>query len=530
MKITVPIIALILTVHFWSPVKGHPDSCLGSLNASLVNEVIALALFTPEGNLLSYTPSTIYYNCYGNAREVGKYSSLSATLDFDLSGGLKYTREDFTCVNNNWVPNGLATQYFDPSTNPSQSRSITFSKKDCALCAITGEPRTSLNIKLLVIIIQYLLCLFSILLLWTFVESGLIERLYAGSSDDYHCNECSLDCNDTLSNYPTCFGTGKDKCCNYLLNDYCVNVCPFRYTLSNEDNSTCVCADFWTGDDCETCSLSCLNGGTLKADCSSCTCESGFTGLECETEIDYCATQPCLNSGNCTYDRYGYHCSCIPGFTDSQCSTEIDFCYPYPCQNRAVCQNSPDGYSCQCQKGSSGTHCETLDYCYSNPCQNNGICSNHEDGYECKCKSGFIGESCENIDHCYQHMCENNATCINYPDRYQCNCSEGFFGQLCQNEVTPCSPDPCNNFGICNVISNGGFNCTCHNAYTGTTCEVEVNHCENITCQNNGTCANEYHGFICTCRAGFTGRYCEDEIDYCGDTPCENGGVCEYDR
>ena len=155
MKISVLILVLFLTIHFWSPVEGHPDSCLGSLNASLVREVIALTLFTPEGNLPSYTPSTIYYNCYGNAREIGKYSSLSVTLDFELNGDLKYTHEDFTCVNKHWEPNGLATQYFDLSTNPSQSRSITFSKKDCALCAITGELRTSLNIELLIIIKYY---------------------------------------------------------------------------------------------------------------------------------------------------------------------------------------------------------------------------------------------------------------------------------------------------------------------------------------------------------------------------------------
>ena len=150
MKVTVPILALLLTNLFLS-VEGHPDSCIGSLNASLVRDVITSTLFTPEGDLPSYTPSTVYYNCYGNAREVGKYSSLSVTLDFDLNGALKYTREDFTCVSNHWEPNGLARQYFDPNTYPSPSRSFTFSRKDCALCAITGQPRTSLAI---VVIIQ----------------------------------------------------------------------------------------------------------------------------------------------------------------------------------------------------------------------------------------------------------------------------------------------------------------------------------------------------------------------------------------
>uniref|UniRef100_A0A7S4L7T5 Uncharacterized protein n=2 Tax=Guillardia theta TaxID=55529 RepID=A0A7S4L7T5_GUITH len=48
---------------------------------------------------------------------------------------------------------------------------------------------------------------------------------------------------------------------------------------------TCMCRGGWTGPSCETCSLSCKNGGVAAADCSKCICPSGFSGLECDGGI-----------------------------------------------------------------------------------------------------------------------------------------------------------------------------------------------------------------------------------------------------
>lgn len=46
-----------------------------------------------------------------------------------------------------------------------------------------------------------------------------------------------------------------------------------------------------------------------------CSCPIGFTGYNCETRIDYCATQPCMNSGWCTSETTGFTCTCLQGFT-----------------------------------------------------------------------------------------------------------------------------------------------------------------------------------------------------------------------
>ena len=502
---------LIFAFPLFAPSTGqHADSCPGSINYTLIRQVISAATTQPESNPnTQFTPSDIYYNCFGNSREPESFSSLSVTLDFLLDGEIKYTQEDFTCVNNQWVANGLATEYFDPDVTVSASRNNNFYKTGCALCAVTGK------------LISLLLLLVLLLLLFTYLK---LE-----SADEYHCTECSAECNASISGFPACFGVGTDSCCNFLVGDFCVNSCPSHYALSATDASLCECADYWTGEACQTCPLSCQNGAALRADCSGCSCAVGFSGFSCETEIDYCAPVPCLNNGTCTYDRFGYNCSCDPGFTDRRCETEIDFCYPYPCYNFAVCKNSRTGFSCQCQGGTSGPLCEDVDYCFSNPCVNNGACSNHSGGFECQCSDGYLGTVCETIDHCYQNMCENAALCVNYPESYKCNCTEGFYGQLCQYEVTPCSPDPCLNHGICSEDSEG-FVCSCQKSFTGQICEEEIDHCENVTCQNNGSCSNEFYGFLCNCEAGYAGRNCGEEIDYCASGPCRNGGACTYNR
>ena len=142
-KMRLPLLTSVLIFVFalFAPVTGeHADSCPGFLSYTLIRQVIGSATTKPERNPnTQFTPSNVYYNCYGNSREPGSYSSLSATLDFQLEGELLYTQEDFTCVNNEWVASGLATEYFDPDVTPSQRRSDGFSKESCALCASTGK-------------------------------------------------------------------------------------------------------------------------------------------------------------------------------------------------------------------------------------------------------------------------------------------------------------------------------------------------------------------------------------------------------
>ena len=348
------------------------------------------------------------------------------------------------------------------------------------------------------------------------------------------CVECSPECNQTVQGYPPCFKAGTDGCCHQLVNDKCVSRCPSNYVVSPLNASLCVCADYWTGDACLNCSLSCLNGATLMEGCAGCACTLGYTGERCENEIDYCAPQPCLNNATCSYDLSGYVCTCAQGYTDPNCSSEIDYCYPYPCLNLGKCENSRSGFSCMCQAGSSGRFCEYVDYCFRNPCMNNGQCTNtnaSEPTYLCECLPGYLGSDCEVINYCYNVVCKNSATCINRVNGYECNCSQEFFGQHCEYEVTPCSPNPCLNHGLCREGSSPDeFTCTCLGAFTGQICSEEKDQCATVTCLNNGTCSNQINGFECSCVRGFTGRYCGTEINYCENDPCQNGGSCSYDR
>ena len=54
-----------------------------------------------------------------------------------------------------------------------------------------------------------------------------------------------------------------------------------------------------------------------------CVCPEGWEGDNCERNIDYCATNPCLNDGNCTSNTKTYSCICLNGFTGRNCETGL---------------------------------------------------------------------------------------------------------------------------------------------------------------------------------------------------------------
>ena len=83
------------------------------------------------------------------------------------------------------------------------------------------------------------------------------------------------------------------------------------------------CVDGWENpdEDCKiptevgTCPdgvVTCMNGGTCFD--GQCCCQDGYEGDECGTEIDECASNPCLNEGDCTQPEAGmYECQCQDG-------------------------------------------------------------------------------------------------------------------------------------------------------------------------------------------------------------------------
>ena len=65
-------------------------------------------------------------------------------------------------------------------------------------------------------------------------------------------------------------------------------------------------------------------------------CILGYTGVLCDFNINECASNPCLNSGQCQNLDGFYQCSCTPEYTGTNCEVRIDInsCIPNnPCLN-----------------------------------------------------------------------------------------------------------------------------------------------------------------------------------------------------
>ena len=318
---------------------------------------------------------------------------------------------------------------------------------------------------------------------------------------------------------------------------------------------------------------------------STCTCPQYFTGQNCETSLPTpCTNNPCQNSGVCNLDGSGYTCDCPTGYDGVVCQFDTDACDPDLCQNGATCTSViPQGsnvatHTCDCPTGSTGTNCEEdINECDPDPCQNGATCKDSTTdnsvqlgNYLCNCLTGFIGTNCDiDIDACDPNLCENGGVCNSQivvgGSEYTCDCPTGYTGTNCEQDVNECDPDPCQNGATCSdSITDGGvelgnYSCDCLDGFSGANCDEcglgkgldsdgKCNECEqpqiNNVITSTAPCADQ------ECPAGFgvssdnwvsSGGNCEEcpagqespagsgvctNIDECNPDPCQNGATC----
>lgn len=92
--------------------------------------------------------------------------------------------------------------------------------------------------------------------------------------------------------------------------------------------------------------------------------------------------------------------------------------------------------------------------------------------------------------------------------RASCLCTPGFSGNFCEIVANSCTPNPCENEGICTDIG-GDFRCRCPAGFMDKTCSRPVGNCATMPCLNGGTCLQ--HGQVryeCVCKPEFAGPTC----------------------
>ncbi|XP_053318368.1 lactadherin isoform X2 [Spea bombifrons] len=120
-------------------------------------------------------------------------------------------------------------------------------------------------------------------------------------------------------------------------------------------------------------------------------------------------------------------------------------------------------------------------------------------------------------DFCETNICFNGGTCL-FGEKIDpfCLCPEGYTGYHCNvTEKGPCHPNPCQNKGECEVLSNSrrgdtfaAYFCKCPSGYNGDHCENSDNLCSSHPCKHGGICKYHDNSYTCKCASPFIGKTC----------------------
>jgi hypothetical protein len=149
---------------------------------------------------------------------------------------------------------------------------------------------------------------------------------------------------------------------------------------------------------------------------------------------------------------------------------------------------------------------------------------------QCPCPSGkeLIGNTCEEINDCSPDPCQNGGVCTDGLNSYTCQCPPGYEGGECQINIDECSPNPCQNGASC-IDGINTHTCACLEGYEGQECQINIDECSPNPCQNGGVCTDGINSHTCTCPDGFQGDNCESE-DVCrSEVSRQLNGCCSSD-
>jgi len=284
--------------------------------------------------------------------------------------------------------------------------------------------------------------------------------------------------------------------------DYVLKTTGFDASLAyNSINNCDACAAGYFSNDPVATSCSDIDECTLgtdncdaNADCANtdgsftCTCNVGYSGdgVTCVASSCVLSSNPvtdnevnCFNGGAATGNTGACGCDC-PKDTNSKllfyggsCQNDVNECTNtnvgravHNCDADATCSNTVGNFTCTTQV--CGENEQVVSSGFDIALDGSSSNANCE-----PCSVGFTSSAgpsptCTDLDECVQtstsfpQLCDVNGTasCTHGINTRNCVCNAGYEGDRCQTNINDCSPNPCQNGGVCTDLVND-YLCTC---------------------------------------------------------------------